>query len=115
MMKIREKLQSSSNAPDICRDTDTLFVFEFKQSGPWTLDLRKGEDKCYVQAGFPMAQVDCTIKIRDEDFVAMLKGEVSGQSLVMSGKMKLSNMMVCKKLGDALKSLSSLVPSPATE
>merc|ERR1719159_1035975 len=49
---------------------------------------------------------DCTISMKDADFLAMVAGKLNGQQAFMQGELKLKgNMMLAQKLGTALAGL----------
>merc|ERR1719408_1123648 len=49
---------------------------------------------------------DCTITMKDADFLAMVAGKLNGQQAFMQGKLKLKgNMMLAQKLGTVLAAL----------
>jgi len=72
-------------------------VFHFKVGGKsWTIDLKNGKGS--VKNGAP-EKADCTIVAADEDFIKLMLGQANGQSLFMSGKLKLQgNMGLAMKL-----------------
>jgi len=72
-------------------------VFHFKVGGKsWGVDLKNGKGS--VSNGAP-ATADCTITIAEEDFVNLMLGKANGQSLFMSGKLKIQgNMGLAMKL-----------------
>jgi len=72
-------------------------VFHFKVGGKsWTVDLKNGKGN--VKSGAPPT-ADCTVTIAEEEFVNMMLGKSSGQSLFMSGKLKIQgNMGLAMKL-----------------
>lgn len=103
LMEMQEKFESSSKKEEVCRRTKTVFVFLLDPTEAWTIDLKHS---CKISKSYdnPFATPDCKISIKDGDFLDLLNKKVSGESLSMSGKMKLSSMTACKKLGDALTS-----------
>jgi len=72
-------------------------VFHFKVGGKsWVVDLKNGKGS--VKSGAP-ATSDCTVTVGEEDFINMMLGKASGQSLFMSGKVKIQgNMGLAMKL-----------------
>jgi len=71
-------------------------VFHFKVGGKsWTVDLKNGKGSVKSGAGTS----DCTVTVGEEDFINMMLGKASGQSLFMSGKVKIQgNMGLAMKL-----------------
>lgn len=66
----------------------------------WTMDFKDGVK---IQEGAP-AKADCTIIMSEEDFVKMMKGAVSSQSLFLKGKMKVKGgLQHAMKLGEVQK------------
>jgi len=84
-------------------------VFHFKIDGKsWTVDLKNGSG--LVKTGAP-ATADCTITSDAENFLNLMTGKNTGQSLFMQGKLKLQgNMALAMKLDKLPKT-----PSPPTE
>ena len=104
LKKMREKLESSGKGPEICKKTKAIFCFDLKDAGKWTLDLKNEGKLCKGEAG----KADCTITMKDADFLAMVAGKLNGQQAFMQGKLKLKgNMMLAQKLGTVLASLKS--------
>ena len=72
-------------------------VFCFKVTGGQTyvLNLKDGTGSLTKGEG----KADCTITIKDDDFVALASGKMNGMQAYMQGKMKLAgNMMLAQKL-----------------
>ena len=102
LKKMGEKLESSGKGPEICKKTKAIFCFDLKDAGKWTLDLKNDGKLCKGEAG----KADCTITMKDADFLAMVAGKLNGQQAFMQGKLKLKgNMMLAQKLGTVLASL----------
>jgi len=87
-------------------------VFHFKVSGKsWTVDLKNGKGS--VKSDAP-ATSDCTVTVSEEDFINMMLGTTSGQTLFMSGKVKIQgNMGLAMKL-DKIPKVSKDASSPAS-
>jgi len=72
-------------------------VFHFKVGGKsWAVDLKNGNGS--VKQGAPASQ-DVTITCAEPDFINLMTGQATGQSLFMSGKIKIQgNMALAMKL-----------------
>ena len=92
---IRDHLEKN---PELAAKIQT--VFGFKLSDPdsaWTIDLKSG--KGLVQQGIVGAP-DCTLSLRDADWMAMTSGKADPQQLYMGGQLKIDgNVMASTKLG----------------
>jgi len=87
-------------------------VFHFKVGGKsWTVDLKTGKGS--VKSGAPTT-ADCTVIIGDEEFVKLMLGQTTGQSLFMSGKLKIQgNMGLAMKLDKIPKVSKDAKPTSA--
>jgi putative sterol carrier protein len=69
-------------------------VYQFDIDGPtggsWTVDLTK--DGEFVSAG-PHTAPNCTVKMKEEDFVNMWEGKLPGPQAFMMGKLKVQGDM----------------------
>lgn len=74
-------------------------VFQFELSEPdsvWTIDLKNGAGA--VHSG-PAEKAECTLSLKDQDFMAMCLGDADPQQLYMSGRLKIKgNIMASQKL-----------------
>jgi len=92
-------------------------VFHFKVGGKsWTVDLKNGKGS--VSNSAPQT-ADCTITSGEEDFINLMLGKANGQTLFMSGKLKLQgNMALAMKLDKIPKvskdAAAAAASSPAT-
>ncbi len=73
----------------------------------WLVDLSSGNGA--VKEASDKDKADCTITIKDSDFVKLVNGKLNAQSAFMTGKLKIKgNLMLAQKLpvifGDAKKS-----------
>ena len=78
--------------------THSKSVYGFKiDNDEWTVDLKSGSGSVAKGSG---AKPDCTIIMKEQDFVDLMTGKLNGQSAFMSGKMKIKgNMGAAMKLG----------------
>ncbi|MEW5721553.1 MAG: SDR family NAD(P)-dependent oxidoreductase [Thermodesulfobacteriota bacterium] len=81
--------------PEAAAGVDVVFQFEISGPAGGTWHVAVKDQKCDVIEG-PHPGPTTTLKISDEDFLRMVKGEVSAMSLFTSGKLKLG--------GDIMKS-----------
>ena len=66
------------------------------------MDLKNEGKMCKGEGAKP----DCTIIMKDADFLSLASGKLNGQQAFMQGKLKLKgNMMLAQKLGGLLKEL----------
>jgi len=73
-------------------------VFHYKISGQsWSIDLKNAPGS--VKKGEPSGKADVTITLEEKDFLDLINGKANGQSLFMSGKLKIQgNMGLAMKL-----------------
>lgn len=91
--------QIAKRAPEV-NHIDAVFQFNITgdDGGQWVVDLTEGK----VHEGTADSP-DCTIKVSDENFVKMVKGEVPGPQLFMTGQLEIAgNMGLALKLGEVL-------------
>ncbi|RAL21722.1 sterol-binding protein [Lujinxingia litoralis] len=85
-------------SPDKAKSTNAVYVFNITgdDGGTWTLDFTKDED--FVSEG-ESAEADCSITMKDSDFVDMWEGSLSGPQAFMMNKIKIQgNMGLAMKL-----------------
>lgn len=80
-------------------------VYQFNVTGPnggtWTVDLRAASPG--VKSG-AAEKANCTITVADTDFINLVTGKANGQTLFMSGKIKIAgDMGLAMKLTQVLK------------
>lgn len=88
------KLASNDDA----RDINAVYVFDISgdDGGTWTVDLTQDAD--FVTEG-AAEESDCTIAMKDSDFVDLWNGKLKGPQAVMFGKLKIKgNMGLALKL-----------------
>ncbi|MBA2663743.1 MAG: SCP2 sterol-binding domain-containing protein [Bradymonadaceae bacterium] len=84
--------------PDKAKSTNAIYQFNITgdDAGTWTLDFTKDED--FVAEGESDA-AQCTITMKDSDFVDMWEGRLSGPQAFMMNKIKIAgNMGLAMKL-----------------
>ena len=74
--------------------TDVNAVYQFNidgdNGGTWTVDLTKDSD--FVSEGAADSP-DCTVSMKESDFVDMWNGDLSGANAFMFGKLTISGSM----------------------
>jgi len=85
-------------------------VFHFNVAGKsWTVDLKNGNGS--VKSGAP-AKADCTLTMAEPEFISLMTGKATGQSLFMGGKLKIQgNMGLAMKLDKIPKAKPSGAPA----
>lgn len=84
--------------PDKAKSTNAIYQFNITgdDGGTWSLDFTKDED--FVSEG-ETADAQCTITMKDSDFVDMWEGRLSGPQAFMMNKIKIQgNMGLAMKL-----------------
>jgi len=82
------------------KEIDAVYQFNVTgdDGGNWIVDLKA----CEVSEG-NRDDADCTVTVGDEDFVNLVKGEVAGPQLFMTGRLQVSgNMGLAMKLTQVL-------------
>ncbi len=84
--------------PELAAKVQTIFAFKLKEpESAWTIDLKSG--KGAVHEGI-VGSPECTLELRDADFMAMTSGKADPQQLYMGGQLKIAgNVMASTKLG----------------
>jgi putative sterol carrier protein len=80
--------------PDLASSIKANFFFDITGAGQWTLDL-KGTGGVSEGKG---AEVDCTITAAQADWEAILDAPAKAVTMVMMGKLKVSNLGLATQL-----------------
>jgi putative sterol carrier protein len=83
-----EKLEGNDKA----RSADAVYVFDIDgdNGGTWTVDLTTDSD--FVTEG-GSDDADCTISMKEDDFVKLWEGKLPGAQAFMMGKLKIQGDM----------------------
>ncbi len=80
--------------PDLATSINGVFQFNIAGAGNWTLDL-KGKNE--VREGDSEA-ADCTISAGQDDWETILENPSKAVTMVMMGKLKISNLGLATQL-----------------
>jgi len=87
---------SKRMTPDVVKQINGVYLFQIDKDS-WTVDLKNGAG--FVKKG-EHGKADCTVIMKESDFVDLMTGKLNGQSAFMSGKLKIKgNMALAMKLG----------------
>lgn len=97
-LEIQKRLQDDAN---LAKDVNASFQFNITKDGKlaanWTADMSKGGKGIY--RGPASKKADCTITVSDDDFVGLATGQLNGQQLFFSGRLKVEgNIMLTMKM-----------------
>jgi len=84
--------------PDLAKDINAIFVFDIKGAGTWSLDLKEGAG---VTEGAADGS-DCTLTTDEATWEQILDNPGKAVSMVMMGKLKISNLAHATKLQKVL-------------
>ncbi len=92
---IRDHIEKN---PELAAKVQTVFGFKLREpESAWTIDLKSGTGS--VQQGIS-GTPDCTLELKDSDWMAMTSGKADPQQLYMGGQLKIAgNVMASTKLG----------------
>ena len=97
---------SSLITPELVTSTRGIIVFDVDNQ-KWFIDLKNGEGSA-GKGMPPTGNPDATITLKEADFMKLVKGEASGPSLLMSGKLKLDGSMgIAMKLENIVAAVRS--------
>ena len=101
----------AANGAEAVRRVKATFLFNITAKRgknvlkTWLVDLKNGNGRV-AQTSAKGAKADCTVTVRDKDFVALMTGQLKPMMAFQMGKIKVSgNMMLALKL----KSLTSMI------
>ena len=84
--------------PDLAGDVNAIFHFDINGAGQWTLDLKEGSG---VSEGLNGAS-DCVLTTDEASWEQILDNPGKAVSMVMMGKLKISNLSHATKLQKVL-------------
>lgn len=81
---------------------DTLFHFDVdgEHGGQFSLQVQGGEVS--LKEGFS-GEPTCVVKVKDENLVGIIKGDINPMMAMMTGKLKVSNLTEMMKYADLFK------------
>jgi len=92
--------------PDLLKKINGVYQWNIatgKETKQWTVDIKNAPGG--VKTG-PAEKADCTIAIKENDFIDLLTGKIDGQGAFMQGKLKVTgNMSYAMKLGQLTKAI----------
>merc|ERR1711916_53810 len=95
--------------PVLVKSINGIYVFKVATSGgekAWTVDLKNGDGSVKEGAA---DKTDCTINMKEDDFVKLMTGKMQGQQAFMQGKLKIKGYMaMAMKLGKLATTKASL-------
>eukprot|EP01133_Synstelium_polycarpum_P002646 gene2646-3052_t len=99
-----ELAKTIAGKPELVKSVNGVYLFNIASAAAtraYTVDLKNGAG-C-VKSG-PPTKADCTITMKEEDFLALMTGKSNGQVLFGQGKLKIAgNMGLAMKLGQLAK------------
>jgi len=105
--QIFDNLSKAAN-PELVKKINGVYQFNITTSKgevKWTVDLKNGGGS--VKQG-PAEKADCTLTLKESDFIDLMTGKLDGQAAYMQGKLKVAgNMSYALKLGPLTKSLKA--------
>ena len=89
----------------VAKQVNGVYLFDLTaddgSNKKWTVDL-KGNPGVYEGE---KGKADCTVSMKDSDFMSLASGKLNGQQAFMQGKLKIKgNMGLAMKLGTVMKS-----------
>eukprot|EP00030_Apusomonadida_sp_AF-17_P002719 a341102_234.p1 GENE.a341102_234~~a341102_234.p1 ORF type:complete len:137 (+),score=62.45 a341102_234:42-413(+) len=80
--------------PELIKKVGGVYLFDLKAAGDkrakWTVDLKNGSGR--ISLG-EVGKADCTIMMKDSDFISLMGGKLDGTEAYMSGKLRLKGDM----------------------
>eukprot|EP01112_Ceratiomyxa_fruticulosa_P011320 TRINITY_DN3063_c0_g1_i1.p1 TRINITY_DN3063_c0_g1~~TRINITY_DN3063_c0_g1_i1.p1 ORF type:complete len:118 (-),score=26.76 TRINITY_DN3063_c0_g1_i1:298-651(-) len=91
--------------PDLLKKINGIYLFEITTSKgevqKWTVDLKNAPGKVSKSSD---GKVDCTLTMKEQDFVDLMNGKITGQQAFMQSKLKIKgNMSYAMKLNELTK------------
>lgn len=81
----------------LVKKINATYRFDISGTTSWIVDLKNGSGK--VEICSKDEKADCIIIMKDQDFVDLMSGVITGQQAFMKGKLKAKgNMMLAQKL-----------------
>jgi putative sterol carrier protein len=71
--------------PDAIRGMNCVYLFCITEAGNWTITVA---DNAVAVRAEKTADPSITLTISEDDFTALIKGELSGQAAFLTGKLK---------------------------
>jgi len=92
--------------PDLVKKINGVYQFNITPAAggakQWTVDLKTAPGA--VKQGPAEPKADCTLTLKEADFIDLMSGKLDGQAAFMQGKLKIAgNMSFAMKLGQITK------------
>lgn len=93
--------------PDLVKKINGVYQFNITPASgdavkQWTVDLKNAPGA--VKQGAAEPKADCTLTLKEADFIDLMSGKLDGQAAFMQGKLKIAgNMSFAMKLGQVTK------------
>lgn len=92
-------------SPQLRTDIDAVIVFDITgpDGGTWLVDLTRDTD--WVSTDTTGAQPTTTVRVSDDDFIALVDKQLSPQAAAMTGRLRLTpmNARLAMKIGRLLR------------
>jgi putative sterol carrier protein len=86
--------------PGAAKGVHAIFQFELSGDGGGTYHVKVEDGSIAITEG-PAAKANATIKMKGEDYVKMVNGQLSGTMAFLKGQMKIAgDMMLAQKMKD---------------
>lgn len=99
--------------PALVKQVGCIYRFDIAGSDgavkSWLLDLKNGAGACKELSAGETPKADCTVSMKDGDFVQLMSGKLQPQAAFMKGLLKVKgNMMLAQKLSALVKKQAAL-------